>query len=365
LKCASIEIFFIGHLIEFLHGLVMEELLQLVPSVAPNELKSRLARLKSKEEAYWLESLARHSLQIDSPSVCEETHLTATVVVCTRNRPTLLCNCLEGLAHLEHAPDEVIVVDNTCGDRETEAVARQFAAVYIVEPTQGLSRARNRGMAESNFEVVAYLDDDATPDVNWLGLMLQPFKDPQVTAVTGKIVTPDSPLPNGARQPARSLSNKDPEWFEIASFGGLGLGSNMAFRRAICAGGKIFDERLGRGAPFETAEENYAFALVLSRGYTAVHLPDAIVYHPSGPPGDIRKEARNSIAFSILLFSEFPDSRRDLLRFLYRRLRHKPLTWPRDSPDPGEILTSGWRVLLAASLRAAWLFFRTRKSKDR
>lgn len=309
-----------------------------------------------------MSQLARQSKGLDPRATTwDESHLTATVVVCTRNRPGSLRNCLQGIAQLEHAPDEVIVVDNTSGDHETEACAKEFGAIYMVEPNQGLSRARNRGLAESHFEIVAYLDDDATPDVHWLGTIIQPFKDPQVTTVTGRIITPESKVRANALQEPRSLSNKDPEWFGIATFGGLGLGSNMAFRREACIGKKLFDERLGRGAPFEIAEENYAFAFLLSQGYTAVYLPDAIVFHPAGKAPDIRQEARNSIAFSMLLFAEFPTRRFDLLRFLYRRLRKKPLTWPRDSPDPGEIITSGWRILIKASFEAAFLFISARK----
>lgn len=281
--------------------------------------------------------------------------------MCTRNRPASLRACLEGISGLERAPDEVIVVDNTKGDPATEATAMEFGAVYAVEPNLGLSRARNRGLAESHSEIVAYLDDDATPDVQWLGMMLEPFKDPKVTTVTGRIITPKSRVGKNSAQEARFLCNKDPEWFGIATFGGLGLGSNMAFRKDACDGQQIFDERLGRGAPFEIAEENYAFTFLLSQGYTAVYLPDAIVFHPSGNPPDIKQEARNSIAFSMLLFSRFPRHRMELLRFLYRRLRHKPLTWPRESPDPGEVITSGWRVLLTAFFSAAWLFLKNRK----
>ena len=294
-----------------------------------------------------------------------ESHLTATVVVCTRYRPALLRKCLEGISALERAPDEVIVVDNTSGDRETAAVAREFGAIYTVEPVQGLSRARNKGMFESHSEIVAYLDDDATPEAHWLGYILEPFKDPGVSAVTGRIVTPQTSVNSNADLQSRSLCNKDPEWFGVATFGGLGLGSNMAFRKRACAGQRIFDERLGRGAPFEIAEENFAFALLLSRGEIAIHLPNAIVFHPSGISQGIRKDARNSIAFSILLFFEFPHHRLDLLRFLYRRLRRRPLTWPRDYPDPGEIVTSGWRVLVAAGFSAALLFLRTRKPREK
>jgi O-antigen biosynthesis protein len=309
-----------------------------------------------------LRLLARQSIGLDPPrTACGETLLRATIVVCTRNRPASLRRCLEGISGLERAPDEVIVVDNTPGDRETRATAEEFGAVYSIEPNLGLSRARNRGLAESHSEIVAYLDDDATPDVQWLGMMLEPFKDPKVTTVTGRIITPQSRVAKGATHVTRLLCNKDPEWFGIATFGGLGLGSNMAFRRQACVGQQIFDERLGRGAPFEIAEENYAFAFLLSQGYTAVYLPDAVVFHPAGNPPDIRKEARNSIAFSMLLFSRFPGHRIELIRFLYRRFRRKPLTWPRESPDPGEIITSGWRVLMSAFFSAAWLFIKNRK----
>jgi glycosyltransferase involved in cell wall biosynthesis len=269
------------------------------------------------------------------------------------------------LTQLDHAPDEVIVVDNTAGDKEAEAVAKEFDAAYLVEPEPGLSKARNRGMTESHSEVVVYLDDDATPDPRWLGLLLEPFNDARVAVVTGRIVRSEIRPENGTGQKPRALSNKDPEWFEIATFGGLGLGSNMAFRRSACAEGPIFDERLGRGAPFEIAEENYAFALLLSRGNVAVHLPDAIVFHPPGKPGDIKQEARNLIAFSMLLLAEFPDRRQELLRFLFRRIRRKPLTWPRDSPDPGEIITSGWLVLVLASFSAGLLYLRTKRPRSK
>lgn len=228
----------------------------------------------------------------------------------------------------------------------------------MVEPIRGLSRARNRGLAECNTEIVAYLDDDAIPASDWLGILLEPFSNEKTAATTGKVVTPDSDTAV-VRETSRTLSNRDPYWFEITTFGGMGLGGNMALRRSACIGWTVFDERLGRGAPFHISEEAYAFAGLLLRGFSAVYLPTAVVFHPPLRRDPVEFEARNSLAYWLLLFSAFPSQRGSLLRFLFRRLRRKPLTWPRDSQEPGEIVTSSWRLLLKAGFKGIWLFLRT------
>lgn len=286
-----------------------------------------------------------------------------TIVVCTRNRPEQLRNCLEAIGRLNPGPTEVLVVDNTTGNAATRAVAAEFGTRYCIEPVPGLSRARNLGFAESGGDFVAYIDDDSTPDPDWLEHLLTPFVNPAVAAVTGKVQTPDS-HPLSTETAARFLDKSNPQWFEIATFGGLGMGSNMVLRKQAC-GQKIFDERLGRGAPFQIAEENYAFARLLSQGHAVVYVPAAVVCHPPLRRRGIQLEARNSITYALLLFSEFPSQRLALLQFLFRRLRGKPLTWPRDPQRPGEIVSSGWRIKLRAGLEGLWLFLRTKKPRNR
>jgi glycosyltransferase involved in cell wall biosynthesis len=294
----------------------------------------------------------------------KETVPTVTVVICTRNRPAPLGKCLEAVSRLNPPPDDVLVVDNSEGNRETELLAQKFSVRYIVETVPGLSRARNRGMDESKTEIVAYLDDDSVPDEDWLEFILAQFTDPHVAVVTGESILPNSATADVRREPLRSVSNQDRLWFEIATFGGLGVGNNMALRRTACMDGAIFDVRLGRGAPIRIAEESHAFASLLASGYRAVHVPAAIVFHPVTPE-DIEQEASNSIAYWLLLFAEFPGHRLDLLRFLYKRLRRRPLTWHRNPQTAGKIIMSGWKVYLRAGLRGGMLFLRSWKSKAR
>jgi glycosyltransferase involved in cell wall biosynthesis len=293
-----------------------------------------------------------------------EQTLTVTVVICTRNRPVLLQKCLAAVARLIPSPNQILVVDNSEGNGDTRKVAQDYGARYIIEPVPGLSRARNRGLAECDTDIVAFLDDDVTPASDWLGLLLSPFADEQTAASAGRVITPDSVSLNGRRQSPINLGSKDPHWFEIATFGGLGLGANMALRRRFCASGNFFDERLGRGAPFEIGEESYAFAWLLSHGYRVAYLPSAVVYHPPIHRHAIEHEARNSITYWLLLFSEFPGQRTSLIRFIVRRLRRKPLDWSREPQEPGEIVTSGWRVLCKAGIEGLWLFLRTPRPKN-
>jgi cellulose synthase/poly-beta-1,6-N-acetylglucosamine synthase-like glycosyltransferase len=256
-------------------------------------------------------------------------------------------------------PTDVLVVDNTPGSEETASVAHEFRARYVVEPVPGLSRARNRGLAECDTEIVAFLDDDAIPAPDWLGNLVGPFADPQTASSTGRVINPGSRRDDVQAQDSRSLSNKNRHWFEIATFGGMGVGLNMALRRSACRSWTVFDERLGRGAPFHIGEETYAFAQLIQRGHKAVYVPAAIVTHPIHRRDPVEIEARNSFAYWLLLFSAFPTQRLSLLSFISRRLRKRPLDWPRDPQEPGEIVTSSFRLLIKAGWQGLWLFLRT------
>jgi hypothetical protein len=85
--------------------------------------------------------------------------------------------------------------------------------------------------------------------------------------------------------------NRDhPYWFEMAHFGGIGNGNNMAFRRSLFDGWSGFDTRLGRGAPVASGEEHRALGELIERGWTVVYTPAAIVRHPEPCTSPERRE---------------------------------------------------------------------------
>ena len=306
-----------------------------------------------------MEPVASRPPQLQTPSARRLPLPTVTIAICTRNRAEDLKTCLHAIACLNPRPDEILVVDNSEGDRVTEEVAQKRGVRYVVEPAAGLSRARNRALAESTCEIVAYMDDDALPSEDWLEHILAPFADPLVASASGP-VAPSGAARNPAPAPERFLSNHDPQWFEMATFGGMGWGSNMAVRRSVCSTWKGLDVRLGNGAPLRIAEESHAFASLVALGYRAAFVPAAVIYHPL-KPWNAQQEAISSFAYWMLLLCEFPGHRVDLVRFLTRRLRGKRLTWPRDPQTPGQIISSGWRVRLKAGLAGTLLYLRSRK----
>jgi len=205
-------------------------------------------RLCTLKDCSICSSIARSSYslaaQSNTNSAFETADVRIAIVICTRYRPAALRNCLRATSALKRTPDELIIVDNSAGDKETEDLAREFSASYVVEPSMGLSRARNRGLSASHSDVVAYLDDDALPDEHWLDMILKPFSNPQVAVVTGQVIVPESvKRSNGSASPTQ-LDKTDKQWFEIAAFGGLGIGTNMAIRKSACTVPDFFDERL-------------------------------------------------------------------------------------------------------------------------
>lgn len=112
-----------------------------------------------------------------------------SVVVCTHNGSRTLRECLEGVTRLRYPDYEVLVIDD--GSRDNSAdIAAEFDVRLIRTPNQGLSAARNLGARESTGEIIAYIDDDATPDRDWLTYLALTYANGDFVAVGGPNIPP-------------------------------------------------------------------------------------------------------------------------------------------------------------------------------
>ncbi|MEG4233197.1 glycosyltransferase [Microcoleus sp. Pol11C3] len=211
----------------------------------------------------------------------------ATVAVCTRDRPEDLRRTLEAFMQLPDDGQEYLVIDNCPATDATKELVKNYPKVrYVREDLPGSSAARNRALREAKHEFVAFTDDDAVPDPNWLRSLLWNFSDPRVMCVTGLVM----PL---------ELETEAQEWFERYSphgrgferriFDGahcnpllvapVGVSASMAVRKSAidCIG--LFDETLGAGTPTVGGEDCELFARILRAGYCIVYEPRALSWH--------------------------------------------------------------------------------------
>jgi glycosyltransferase involved in cell wall biosynthesis len=222
-----------------------------------------------------------------------------SVVVCTRDRSALLADCLRHLQALTHPHLEVLVVDNAPSDESTRKLVEGLAAAdprlrYVREPGPGLSRARNRGLAEARGEYLAYTDDDVAVDAGWIEGLLRGFgRGPDVACVTGLVATAGISGPAEEYFDARAAAWSTRCRPALYGFDGgpdagplhpyqpslFGTGANVAFDRAFLQELGGFDEALGAGARTRGGEDLDVFVRVLRGGRSIAYEPAAVVWH--------------------------------------------------------------------------------------
>ncbi len=212
-------------------------------------------------------------------------------MVCTRDRPKGLARCLASVRRMRRQPGELIVIDNDPSDGQARNIARAYDASYHVQPTRGVSHARNLGLGVAASAVVAYLDDDGVAEGEWLDALARPFHDPAVGGVAG-VLRSTEPGAAATRLAERlcpmqgvwteqvALRKECDGWFRTINFGGFVVGANMAVRRSVALELGGFDPRLGRGAPIRGGDEQYMFFRLVHAGWTAIVTPAALVLHP-------------------------------------------------------------------------------------
>ena len=195
-----------------------------------------------------------------------------SVIVCTCNGSRTIHDCLRALAKVDYPDFEVIVVDDGSTD-DTARIVREYDSVRLISTENcGLSCARNTGLEAATGEIVAYVDDDAYPDVHWLKYLAATFQTTDHAGVGGPNIPPpvDGPIAdcvaNAPGGPVHVLlSDREAEHIP---------GCNMAFRKTRLEAIGGFDPR------FRVAGDDVDVCWRLQeRGWTLGFHPAAIVWH--------------------------------------------------------------------------------------
>jgi hypothetical protein len=203
--------------------------------------------------------------------------VTLAVVVCSRDRPRQLSDCLEAISAQE--ADEVLVVDSASGSDATAVVATDHGLRCERVDEPGLARARNAAFRATTADVIAFTDDDCAPRPDWAQAIRARFTKSLVAGerigfVAGRVVAA------GDGQPVSVLLGAVPRRYEGGDDASqIGHGANFAVSRACWEELHGFDELLGVGATLRSAEDTDLMWRALREGWVGHFDPSAVISH--------------------------------------------------------------------------------------
>ena len=216
-----------------------------------------------------------------------------SVILCTYNRDKYIYNVLRSIADNDYPHNlyEIVLVNNNSTDN-TQAECQRFQADYpditfryLVEPSQGLSYARNCGITNALGDLLVYVDDDATVTPQYLRTYADFFqRNPDAVAAGGPILPvyetqEPSWMSHYTRQliTGRLYLGSRQRQFPRGAFPG---GGNACYRKTVFDAVGPFNVQLGRkGNSLIGAEEKDLFDKMTTRGMHFYYLPNAILYH--------------------------------------------------------------------------------------
>ncbi|NEB31648.1 glycosyltransferase family 2 protein [Streptomyces sp. SID14446] len=189
---------------------------------------------------------------------------------------------LETLLVVDH---HTVLLERLAGEyRKTEGVR-----VLANAGPRGLSAGRNTGIAASHGGVIAFLDDDAVAERDWLRHFAEGYTDPRVMAVGGRTM----PVWASGRRPAWFPEEFD--WVVGCTYKGLPpgrvrvrnvLGGNASFRRTAFDAAGGFATGIGRDGdrrPLGCEETELCIRLTRARPDAVLLIDDRAVIHHRVP----------------------------------------------------------------------------------
>jgi hypothetical protein len=220
--------------------------------------------------------------------------LSFSIVINTLNRATLLAKTLDSLRWLKYRGRfEVIVVNGPSTDHSQEVIDAWLPTIRAARcAVANLSVSRNIGICMARGDIVAFIDDDAIPEPEWLEQLARAYDDPAVGAAGGLVFDQTGYSYQYEYSSATRLANANwrltrpadhlayPGAFEFPYL----QGTNTSFRRSALLEVGGFDEEIEY-----YLDETELCCRLADAGYLIRQLPNAFVHHKFAP-SNIRNE---------------------------------------------------------------------------
>jgi GT2 family glycosyltransferase len=243
-----------------------------------------------------------------------------TAIIPNWNGSAMLAKLLGDLARQSHPIDRIIVVDNGSTDDSVAVAEHAGSEVIKLGENTGFSHAVNLGIQAAHSEWIAILNNDVSPQPDWLRNLVQRAEAANAWFATGKLL--DAVSRNhidgtfdaicrgacawrcGHGRPDSALWNQ-PREIHLTPF------TAALFRKELFERVGLLDE------DFESYLEDIDFGIRSAIAeFTGIYVPDAVAFHQGSAtlgrwhPDTVRKIARNQL---LLVAKHYP--RKWVLRY--------------------------------------------------
>jgi GT2 family glycosyltransferase len=209
-----------------------------------------------------------------------------SLIIPSRGRPDLLLETVQSILAGDQVPSELVIIDQSDAAHPglmNLTTERQCRIRYQKCEPWGVSYGRNQGIRSAEHELLILIDDDVLVEPGWLRALVSALvAGGPNTVVTGQVrpaeaETPGSFVPSTRTDATPSVYTKHADEDVLFS-------NNMALYRSAIDRVGPFDERLGPGTHFGTAEDNDLGFRLLEANYRIYYVPEAVLYHRSWRP---------------------------------------------------------------------------------
>ena len=275
--------------------------------------------------------------------------VTATIIICTRNRAESLretLRCMQACELPSGMEVTGLVADNGSTDLTREVVASAGGPIpfrWLLEPRVGKSHAYNSALQAAQGDVLLFADDDVRVPRNWIAAMSRQLLSGEADAVQGGVRA----APHLRRRwliegfPSMCASTENVR----TSRPDFLIGANMAMSRRVLQKVSRFDPELGVGSELARGEETLFAWQLLQAGYrigseldvVAEHHFDASRLKPSIVAETCRKSGRAKAYLAYhwkhagVLAFDWSGCLRRTVAYSWRRLFHSA-DWAAEEP---------------------------------
>jgi glycosyltransferase involved in cell wall biosynthesis len=200
-----------------------------------------------------------------------------SLIVATLGRSRKIGELLESLLAQGRNDFEVIIVDQNADDRVAPILAPyalRLRITHLRSAIRNANHARNLGLRAARGEIVTFPDDDCLYPAGVLARVDAAFRaTPSLDVLTGPAASPEGGLGSGRWRESSGAIDLKNVWTSVIEF-------NLFLSRHLMLALGGFDEKLGPGTRWGSAEGNDLVCRAMARGAVAQYDADLRIIHP-------------------------------------------------------------------------------------